>query len=73
MIASPYEESLEYLKESYNAFLNQAVLYLKECPSSSKSLANMLKVWIHPKGISNLINTLTLQIPSKTTNILLYP
>lgn len=57
---SDYEQSLDFLLKVYNVFLYQALSLLKNSPAISRSLQQALSIWVHPKGISNLVKTIAL-------------
>jgi hypothetical protein len=62
MVKSEYEHSLEILLKVFNVFLSQAFRWLQRHKHASKELRNILAVWIHPKGMSNLVKTIALNL-----------
>jgi len=61
MSKSEYEQSLHFLVKVFNNFTNQAIQLLrKEESYISKELRDILAIWVHPKGISNLIQAIAL-------------
>jgi hypothetical protein len=60
MIKSEYEQSLDFLLKVYNVFLCQALNLMQKPSLLSPPLQKALSLWVHPKGISNLIKTISL-------------
>jgi hypothetical protein len=61
MVKSEYEQSLHFLVKVFNSFTSQALQWIrKEDNSLSNELREILAIWVHPKGISNLIQAIAL-------------
>ena len=58
MNRSEYQETIEHLLRQFNFFQYQAISYLENHPETR--LRDQLMMWIHPKGLSNIINNITL-------------
>ena len=59
MNKSEYQQSIESLIQTFNIFQHKALAYIQLHPESTE-LREQLALWVHPKGVSNLIKTLTL-------------
>ena len=65
MPKSEYEKSLEFLLKVYNVFLYNAVNWFKKKTNPSATLQEVISIWIHPKGITNLIKTIALNFETE--------
>ena len=61
MVKSEYEQSLHFLVKVFNSFTSQALQWLRNEDSFiSQDLREILAIWVHPKGIANLIQAIAL-------------
>ena len=58
MQKSQYQATLELLLHNFNIFQHRALQYLQKYPHNLE-LRDQLLVWVHRKGMSNLIKNVT--------------
>ncbi len=63
-VDSEYHLALEYLQKSFNVFLVSVRDYIA-LNRPNQQLKALLYIWNHPRGILNLIRTLSLQFAAK--------
>ena len=65
---SVYETSLDKLLLHFNIFQKRALAYMDDHPEQTE-LRDQLLVWVHPRGLTNIVRTLSLHHQTH----LLYP
>ena len=63
-VDSEYHLALEYLQKSFNVFLVSVRDYIA-LNRPNQQLKALLYIWNHPRGILNLLRTLSLQFAAK--------
>jgi hypothetical protein len=59
---SEYSLALEYLLKTYHDLVFTLHYYINTSSASSRRIKELAHLWKHPRGISNLIKTIALQL-----------
>jgi hypothetical protein len=69
MFKNQFEETLQHMVKTFNIFIHLATSYsnINGC-SENTGLVQMVSLWVHPKGLGNLIKIISHEFQTEATS-----